>query len=438
MRLSSSFFPSFRDTPTDQGNAAERLAMRAGLAARVSPGVYALLPAGLAVVRNIVAVIREALGDVGAQEVALPALQPLEWWMPQSGSGRWSLFGDEMMSFTAGQQSFCLSPSSEELMVNVLKRCGPLSYRRLPILLHSATTRFRMSTGGRGLHRADEFLLDELYGFAESDAGIADLCARVETAYWRIFAMCGISAVKTSGVMNTAIGHLSTNFYAVSASAHDRLILSCDSCGNASEFPGSAREDSAFPCPQCGSHGRPTQVLQIGQISRLGTRYPQVFQLQFAARTGPPQCPEMCGCGLSVNRLLVAAIDRNRDDRGIIWPPPLAPFLVSIVSASEPGPWLQAAESLWTSLRKRKIAVLWDDRETSFGEKAADADLMGSPLRVALGPRSFERNAVDVRFRRAGETRLVSPAQLPDAVAQFAGEVTSTWPESAIAEGRLG
>jgi prolyl-tRNA synthetase len=438
VRLSTAFLPTFREAATDRANAAERMAVRAGLVARMPGGVYCLLPIGEAVVRNILQIIRRELAEVGAQTIGLPALQPIQWWMPETGSGRWSLFGDDIISCSSARQRYCLSPSSEELIVNVLVRCGQLSYRRFPILLHSSGRRFRLATSGYGLHRAQEFLLDEIYGFAGSPSDISGLCDRVEQAFWRIFDCCGISAIKTAENLNSAIGHRSANFYAASSSAHDRLILRCASCRNGFEFPGPHRQDTETACSLCGGQALPTKVLQIGQISRLGSQYCQVFQLQFTGPGNTLQYPEMCGCGLSINRLMVAALEQNRDQHGPVWPPPLSPFELTILSVPASGPSVEMARLLWQDALQRKIAALWDDRDIGFGEKAADADLFGIPLRVTIGPKSIERNAVDLRFRHSGESKLVGTEELPDIVAHAVLNIGGSWSKASVQERRRG
>ena len=123
------------------------------------------------------------------------------------------------------------------------------------------------------------------------------------------------------------------------------------------------------------------------------------------------------GCyGIGTGRTAAAAVEQNHDADGIVWPPPLAPFPVHLVTLSETDAALRAtAETFVADLEGRGIEVLWDDRDERPGVKFKDADLIGLPIRVTLGGKSFARGVGELRLRRTGEK---SEAPLADLAAK--------------------
>jgi prolyl-tRNA synthetase len=131
------------------------------------------------------------------------------------------------------------------------------------------------------------------------------------------------------------------------------------------------------------------------------------------------------GCyGIGTGRTVAASIEQNHDADGIVWPLPLAPFPVHLVTLSETDAAVRAeAERLVAALEARGIEVLWDDREERPGVKFKDADLLGMPLRVVLGGKSLARGVGELRVRRTGEKSEAPLAQLAETVAELIGRL---------------
>jgi len=119
------------------------------------------------------------------------------------------------------------------------------------------------------------------------------------------------------------------------------------------------------------------------------------------------------GCyGIGVGRTVAAAIEQQHDDRGIVWPMTIAPFQVIVVPVNVNDEKIAAAaETLYRELEEAGVEVLLDDRDERAGVKFNDADLIGIPIRVTLGPKSVAAGSVEMRMRRTGETRLIPVAE---------------------------
>jgi prolyl-tRNA synthetase len=134
--------------------------------------------------------------------------------------------------------------------------------------------------------------------------------------------------------------------------------------------------------------------------------------------------PMVMGCyGMGETRVMAAAIEQHHDADGIVWPLPLAPFQVALLTLQRDEAVAAAAEGLHAALEARGVEVLFDDRDERPGAKFKDADLIGIPLRVAVGGRSLKEGVVEVKWRRDQAPTMVPVAEAADRiVALLAGE----------------
>jgi prolyl-tRNA synthetase len=162
-------------------------------------------------------------------------------------------------------------------------------------------------------------------------------------------------------------------------------------------------------CPNCGGRLGIEKAIEVGHIFKLGTRYSVALDATFLDESGREQPIVMGSYGIGPGRVLAAAVEQHRDDAGIVWPRPLAPYDAHVVAL--PGLDEQAV-AVAEALEAHGHEVLLDDRDQRAGEKFADADLIGCPVRVTVGKKTLEDGAVDVRDRRTGEERRVPMAEL--------------------------
>jgi prolyl-tRNA synthetase len=151
-------------------------------------------------------------------------------------------------------------------------------------------------------------------------------------------------------------------------------------------------------------NGNPIRIepaIEIGNIFKLGTRYSEPLGATYLDENGAEQLIVMGSYGIGPARVTAAAIEQYADDRGISWPRSIAPWDVEIVAIGKPGtPERDAAEALYAELSEAGLKVLIDDRDAGPGEKFADAELLGVPLRLTVGKRSLESGRAEAQARR--------------------------------------
>jgi prolyl-tRNA synthetase len=142
-------------------------------------------------------------------------------------------------------------------------------------------------------------------------------------------------------------------------------------------------------------------AIEIGNIFKLGTRYSEPFGATYLDENGKEQLIVMGSYGIGPARMTAAAIEQYADEKGISWPRAIAPWDVEIVAIGKPGtPEREAAEALYEELGEAGLKVLIDDRDAGPGEKFADAELLGVPLRLTVGKRSLESGRAEAQARR--------------------------------------
>jgi prolyl-tRNA synthetase len=158
-------------------------------------------------------------------------------------------------------------------------------------------------------------------------------------------------------------------------------------------------------CPE-GSRIRIEPAIEVGNIFKLGTRYSKPFGATYLDEAGAEQLIWMGSYGIGPARIVAAAIEQYADDAGISWPRSLSPWDVELVGLGKDGePAKEVAERLYEELREAGLDVLYDDRDSSPGEKFADAELLGCPLRLTVGKRGVEAGEVEAQVRRGREKR---------------------------------
>jgi prolyl-tRNA synthetase len=162
-------------------------------------------------------------------------------------------------------------------------------------------------------------------------------------------------------------------------------------------------------CPVCGGRLQFETAIEVGHIFKLDTRYSEPLDANFVDEDGREKPLIMGSYGIGLARTMAAIVEQSHDENGIIWPASIAPYDVHVVvvkGAEEIGEQAAAA------LEAAGLEVLLDDRDLRPGEKFADADLIGIPIRITAGKKSLEDGAVDVKDRATGAERRVNVADL--------------------------
>jgi len=174
------------------------------------------------------------------------------------------------------------------------------------------------------------------------------------------------------------------------------------------------------PCPRCGTPLEIYRGIEVGHIFKLGTKYSVAMHCDFLDEKGERQ-PMIMGCyGLGIGRTVAAAVEQSHDDDGIIWPMPIAPFEVVVTSLGREESVIATATRVYEKLLEAGVDVLFDDRDERPGVKFKDADLIGFPLRIAVGAKSLANGNVEWSFRSDRQKQLAPP---DDAIMRVVDEV---------------
>ena len=169
-------------------------------------------------------------------------------------------------------------------------------------------------------------------------------------------------------------------------------------------------------CPKCGGGLEAYRGIEGGHIFVLGTHYSSKMKATFLDETGEAK-PFVMGCyGIGVTRLMASAIEQHHDADGIRWPMSIAPYQVTVLALGGDAAILEAATKLYETLKEKGVDVLLDDRDERPGVKLKDADLIGIPLRVAIGKRGLEEGKAEVKLRTDKDVSMVPMADVVDSV----------------------
>jgi prolyl-tRNA synthetase len=420
MRLSHTLAPTLKETPAEAQIVSHRLMLRAGLVRQTAAGIYAWLPMGLRVLKRIEQIVREEQDAVGAQEMLMPTIQPAELWRQ---SGRYDAYGPEMLRIKDRHERDMLYGPTNEEMITDLFRQSVKSYRELPQMLYHIQWKFRDEVRPRfGVMRGREFLMKDAYSFDLDYEGAVVSYRNMMLAYMRTFQRLGVKAIPMEAESGPIGGNLSHEFIILAPTgesqvfydaAFERLDFSRDSYAHDSEADlarlwtdmtthyaatDEKHDEAAWAKVADKREGR---GIEVGHIFYFGTKYSAPMGLTVAGRDGTPVNPHMGSYGVGISRLVGALIEAHHDEAGIIWPDAVAPFRAAVIN-------LKPGDAACDELCERVYAflggnALLDDRDERAGVKFADADLMGHPWQVVIGPRGAPHGRVELKRRAGGE-----------------------------------
>jgi len=248
MRWSRYFLPTLREDPKDAEAVSHKLMVRAGLIRRLGSGAYSYLPFGLRALQKAAAIVREEMDRAGAQELLMPALQPLELW---KATGRDTVLGEVLLRVKdrTGKEQV-LGPTHEEVVTDLVKEIQ--SHKQLPLTVYQIQTKFRDEPRPRGgVIRSKEFLMKDAYSFDADAEGLARSYQAMYDAYQRIFRRCGMQVLACEADPGAMGGDVSHEFMAPAPSGEDRVVR-CAGCGYAANL-----EAAKCPAPPAPSGESP-------------------------------------------------------------------------------------------------------------------------------------------------------------------------------------
>ena len=416
MRQSQLFTKTIREAPKDEKSINARFLIRAGFIDRLASGIYTFFPLGYRVIKKIENIIRKKMEEIGGQELLMPALQTKEIWQK---TGRWETM-DDLYKLKAGSKEFALGPTHEEVIVPLAKKLIQ-TYRDLPCFLFQIQTKFRKEKRAKsGLLRGKEFLMKDLYSFHASEKDLDEYYEKVKYAYFDIFKKVEIA--KRTYLTYASGGTFSkySHEFQTTTPAGEDIIYICQKCGQAVN---KGIKPKTPYCPNCqGRLFKTEKSVELGNIFKLKTKFSEPFGLYFTDRDGQKKLVQMGCYGIGLGRLMGTIVEIYHDEKGIIWPKEVAPYQVHLISISStrPGNVQDRAEKLYQNLQKEGIEVLYDDRrDKSAGEKFADCDLIGIPVRIVVSERTLSKNSVEVKKRSEKKQKLVKIHRLNSYIRKY-------------------
>ncbi|MEO8619079.1 MAG: proline--tRNA ligase [Sphingomicrobium sp.] len=430
MRLSRSFLPVLKESPSDAQIVSHKLMLQAGLVRQTAAGIYAWLPVGLRVLKKIEQIVREEQDRAGAIEVLMPTLQSADLWRQ---SGRFDAYGPEMLRIKDRHDRDMLYGPTNEEMITAIFRDDVKSYRELPRTLYHIQWKFRDEVRPRfGVMRGREFLMKDAYSFDLDEAGARQSYYTQMLAYLRTFQRLGIQAVPMKAASGPIGGDLSHEFIVLAPTGESEVFYDAafeefdwaqadlaydDADGlqrlfeqvSATYSATDETHDQERWAKVPADRQRTGRGIEVGHIFNFGTKYSAAMGLKVSGQDGSMVVPEMGSYGIGVSRLVGAIIEASHDDNGIVWPEAVAPWKVGIVTMrGDDAASISAADDIYARLTDGGIDVLYDDRDERGGVKLGGMDLMGLPWQVIIGPRGLANGIVELKNRRTGEKEELS------------------------------
>jgi len=227
MKASRFFVSTLKEAPADAEVASHRLMMRAGMIKKLGTGIYTYMPMGLRVIRKVEAIVREEMNRAGAVEMAMPVVQPAEFWQE---TGRFEKMGPELLRIKdRHDRDFVIQPTSEEVVTDIARQ-EIRSYKQLPKNFYQIQTKFRDERRPRfGLMRGREFIMKDAYSFdRDLDAAKASYQVMAQ-AYRNIFDRFGLRYRAVAADSGAIGGDLSEEFQVIAATGEDAIVYCPDS-----------------------------------------------------------------------------------------------------------------------------------------------------------------------------------------------------------------
>jgi prolyl-tRNA synthetase len=408
MRYSKLFGKTRKQAPKDEVATNAKLLFQGGFIRREVAGVYNYLPLGTRVLNKISNIVREEMNAIGGQELLLSSLQNKQSW---EKTGRWTAF-DALFKLTSVlENEYPLGPTHEEVIVPIAKQFIS-SYKDLPLSVYQIQTKFRDEKRAKsGILRGREFLMKDLYSFHTDEKDFNIYYDRAKKAYKKVFKRMGLDAIETQAG-GGAFSKISHEYQVIAENGEDEIIY----CPGG-DFSSNAEVSPVKEGKQCDlGHGplKKAKAIEVGNIFPLGTKFSDAFGLTYKNKDGK-DLPVVMGCyGIGITRLMGAIVEVHNDDKGIVWPESVAPYQAHLIeirnsnieirnkSKNQNTKYKTFGDDVYERLEYAGIEVLYDDREdVSAGQKFADCDLIGIPVRLVVSKKTGDK----IEWKKRGEAK---------------------------------
>jgi len=397
MKATQLFTHSTKEIPSDETSINAQLLIRAGFISKEMAGVYAYLPLGLRVIEKIKAIVREEMNAVGGQEIIMTSLQQKELW---EKTDRWD---DQKVdiwfkSTLKNGTEVGFGWSHEEQITNMMRNFVH-SYKDLPQTLFQFQTKLRNELRAKsGIMRGREFVMKDMYSYANSDEEHQKIYDNVTKAYLKIFERLGIGdktfLTYASGGAFTEFSH---EFQTITDAGEDIVYL--DEIKKLAINEEVFSDDIIARLSLDKKNLKKVKTAEVGNIFSFGVAKSKQLDLKFTTYEGKEEYVVLGSYGIGITRLMGVIVELFSDEKGMLWPEAIAPYKVYLAQLGQDQEIKDAAKKLYETLIKHNIEVFWDDRDIRPGEKFSDADLYGMPYRIVVSQKTVQANKFEIKKR---------------------------------------
>lgn len=474
MKYSQSFLRTTKETPKEAELVSHQYLLRGGFIAPTAAGIYTLMPLGYRVADKIIKIIEEELRAIGVEDIRLPVVQSARPWKDsgrffENIDVLWKIKNNS-------EEDFVLAMTGEEMVTDAAKRVisSYKDLPKLVGQINLKVRDEARARGG--LLRLREFMMQDAYSFDRDQAGLDAIYEKFIDAYKKIFTRIfdgtearivqissdtgsmGGSGADEFMMITSKPSHEAGNLFA----GEDWVIEAYDFSEeprktlfyfNAEKIPGILKTDhpdivkdkffkyhtdvwasdpetrtdfekelmraTGFELHEKDSLRHKdfidsfapttTRGIEVGNIFKLGTKYSAPQKLMYLDESNQLHPVVMGSYGIGVDRLIGSIVEASHDENGMVWPKNVSPYTVYLISI---GDGKAEADRLYRELAAAGVEVFYDDRDTSAGEKFADADLLGFPYRVTISPKTLAENSAELKLRNEKDSKLVPLTEL--------------------------
>ncbi len=409
MRQTELFSKTRRDAPKDEISKNASLLIRAGFIHKEMAGVYSYLPLGLRTLNRVVAIVRTEMENLGGQEVLLSSLQNADLW---GKTGRWSEEAVDIW-FKAklkNDSEVGLGFTHEEPLTNLLTEHRN-SHKDFPFYIFQIQNKFRNEVRAKsGLIRGREFLMKDMYSFSRDESEHQKFYEKVKKSYLKIFKDIGLPDVFLTFASGGTFSKFSHEFQVVSMAGEDTIFV--DKKKKIAVNTEVCSDEILKDLGLSKENLEEKRAIEVGNIFNLGTKFSEPLNLFYLDKNGNKKPVVMGSYGIGLGRLVGTVAEILADERGLVWPESIAPFQAHLLVLGADKKIKAKADKIYLEFLKKKIDVLYDDREVGAGEKFADSDLIGIPWRIVLSERTEIAGKLEVKERKTGKISHISLNQL--------------------------
>lgn len=405
MRTSQLFTKTSKNVPADEKARNAQLLIQAGYVHKEMAGVYSYLPLGLIVLEKIKQIVREEMNAIGGQELIMSSLQPKDTWQP---TNRWDdkIVDIWFKSKLKNGTEVGFGWSHEEAIINMMKN-HISSYKDFPANVYQFQTKMRNELRSKsGVMRGREFVMKDMYSCSLDSSQHEKFYQQCIKAYHRVFARLNIGQdtylTLADGGAFTEFSH---EFQTICDAGEDVIYLDKKKkiAINEEIMNEKTLKDQGLKKDELEK----ITTAEVGNIFNFDTIKSKETGFKYSTESDEVKYVHLGSYGIGITRLMGVLVEKFADEKGIVWPSSVAPFMVYLVSISQDSKIIKSADDLYEKLKSNGIEVLYDDRDTRPGEKFADADLLGIPYRVVISDKTAEKGGVEVKKRTEEKTEII-------------------------------